>query len=266
MNDLTIERESWVAETQFTETAVYLLTHTKSVDVRLRLHQYADYICNLIHGRICQIELAQPKAADGYFFGPRPSDKPCDLIVFGEPDRSLVKRLLPRNNRSWFLNHLAVSLLVARGPRQPIKKILLLVRAEESDEAAVAWACRLAKNRDIQVTCLPIVPAQPGRYQYGKSVQSQENGTLAKGTATNKYINSFLRQLHRADIPYELNLQEGEPHAQIKRVLAADDPDLVIIAGEPYCRIQHLLLGEIITPLLHTLNRPMFIAVPAQAS
>ncbi|MCA9950372.1 MAG: hypothetical protein KDE48_12055 [Anaerolineales bacterium] len=37
--------------------------------------------------------------------------------------------------------------------------------------------------------------------------------------------------------------------------------DLVIIAAEPYGRMQRFLSGELVTPLLHWLDRPIFIAM-----
>lgn len=252
-------------DTQTKETAVCLLTHTKKSDVQQRLHQYADYLCQLINGRIRQIELAQPKAADAYFFDQSSTGKSCDLIVFGEPDRSLVNRLLVRYDKPRFMHHLTTSMLVAREPRFPIKKILLLLRAEESDETAVAWVCRLAKSRDIQVICLPVIPAQPGMYRYGLSLQPHQTMVMAEGTHTGKNLFHFIQRLDRMDINYEVTLQKGEPHAQIKQALAIDEYDLVIISAEPYGRIQRLLMGELVTPLLHWLDRPLLIAKPAEA-
>lgn len=247
-------------ETAPAETAVCLLTLTKKAEVLQQLHLYADYLCHLLHGRINQIELTQPNNADAYFFGLGDTKRACDLVVFGEPDRSLVKRLLVRYDKPRFVDHLNTSLLVAREPRYPIKKILLLVRAQESDSVAVDWACRLAKNRDIGVSCLPIVPAQPGLYRYGAPIKPREDVLLAEGTRTGKFINGFLRQLDRKGVASELLLLSGDPSAQIKQALAAGDFDLVIIAAEPYGRIQRLLLGELVDPLLHWLDRPILIA------
>ena len=126
----------------------------------------------------------------------------------------------------------------------------------------MAWACRLAKNQDIQVTCLPVIPAQPGLYRYGKPINSHKTMVLAEGTRAGKNLNRFVRQLDRVDVNYELELQQGEPHAQIQQALEADDYDLVIIAAEPYGRMQRFLLGELVTPLLHWLDRPILIAKP----
>ncbi len=262
MNDTIIERESQVREMSSLETAVCLLTHTKKVEVQQRLHLYADYLCHLLNGRIRQIELLRPNSADGYFYDQNSLMKPCDLTVFGEPDRSLVKRLLVRYDKPRLGNNLNTSLLIAREPRQPIKKILLLMRAEESDAAAVAWVCRLAANRDMQVTCLPVIPAQPGLYRYGKPLQPHQTMVLAEGTSSAENLNRFVRQLDRERVNYVMCLQAGEPQSQIKQALDAAEYDLVIIAAEPYGRMQRFLLGELVTPLLHWLDRPILIAKP----
>ena len=111
---------------------------------------------------------------------------------------------------------------------------------------------------------MPIVPAQPGFYAYGRSIQLQERVILDEGISLGKFLNRTIRKLREADIPFELKLEEGEPHTQIEKALAAHDPELVIIAGEPYGRFLRLFLGELITPLLRTLNRPILIAVPAR--
>ena len=245
-------------------TAVCLLTHTKKTDVVTRLHMYTDYMCHLLNGRIRQIELGDPNAADAYFFEPSMGNTPCDLVVFGEPDRTLVKRLLVRYDKPRFVHTLATSLLVAREPRHPIQKILLLIRAEESDETAVMWASRLAQNNDIQVTCLPIIPAQPGLYRYDAPVAPKPNVLLAEGTQTGYYINKYLRHLDQENIGYSLSLQPGDPHTQIKQAVAEEEYDLVIIAAEPHGRLQRLLLGELVSPLLHWLDRPILIAKPTE--
>jgi len=261
MNETSSENQEAAILNQ--ETSLCLLTYTKRVDVQQRLHQYADYLCHLLHGHIRQIKLAQPKAADAYLFGQDPAEKPCDLIVFGEPDRSLVKRFLARYDKPQMVNHLTTSMLVAREPRHPIKKILLIFRAAESDQTAVAWACRLAKNRDIKISCLPIVPSQPGMYRLGKTIQPQEKIILAEGSATLNILQRFMGQFRQAGIQFEIKLQEGEPLDQIEQAIAAEDHDLVIIAEEPYGRLQRFFLGEIITPLLHALDRPILITTGA---
>ena len=264
MNDFYLEMESWEVETADEEAVVCLLTYTKRVDVLQKLHQYAAYICHLLHGRLRQIELAQPNAADPYLFVQTRAEKLCDLLLFGEPDRSLVNRFFARYEKPRMVNHLTSSILVAREPRHPIKKILLVLRAEESDSTAVTWACRLAQKQNIQLSCLPIVPAQPGMYRIGKTIQPQERIIMAEGSATNKILNRYMWQMRQAGVDFELKLQEGEPLEQIEQSIAAEDHDLVIIAQEPYGRLQRFFLGEIITPLLHALDRPILITTGAK--
>lgn len=142
---------------------------------------------------------------------------------------------------------------------------MLLVRAEESDEAAVAWACRLVQNRDIQVTCLPVIPAQTGLQQHGKPTQTPYSMDPVEGSRIRINLNRSMRQLDQVGVIHELSLQEGEPHTQIKRALTAAEYDLVIVAAEPYDRSQRFILGELVSPLLQCLDRPMLIAKPTAA-
>ena len=262
MNTVYVEAESQMKETTGAETAVCLLTLTKKTEIQQRLHFYADYLCHLLNGRIHQIELSKPNNADAYFFEQGEGSKPCDLVVFGEPDRSLVKRLLVRYDKPGFAARLNASLLIAREPSFPIKKILLIVRAQESDGIAVDWVCRLAKNNHIQVTCLPVIPSQPGLYRLGAPTKPRQDVLLAEGTHTGKYVRAFLRQFERENIVCKVTLQPGEPHVQIKQALAESDCDLVVIAAEPYGRIQRLLLGELVDTLLHRVDRPILVAKP----
>jgi nucleotide-binding universal stress UspA family protein len=102
-------------------------------------------------------------------------------------------------------------------------------------------------------------------YRYDAPVAPQRNVLLAEGTQSGHRINQFLRQLDRENVDYTLSLQSGDPHTQIRQELAADEYDLVIIAAESHGRIHRLLLGELVSPLLHWLDRPILIAKPTEA-
>ena len=65
--------------------------------------------------------------------------------MFGEPERTWLEMLLTGQPCGQAIAQSSTSFLLARRPRWPIRSILLILRIEKTDEAAVDWLARLAQ-------------------------------------------------------------------------------------------------------------------------
>lgn len=222
------------------------------------IQAFAHYLRGILGSEICY------EAASGGNDSYLSLDKAnCDLVVLGEPRQPWLKKLLSGWVHAQDIARSPTSVLLAREPRWPIKHILLILRIERTDEAAVAWLSRLAKPGETAVTILPIVPSLPALYRVGNHVQTGLDILLSPNTVSGQKLRCLAQQCMQQNIETQIRLRQGEPNRQIQDEVEERNPDLVLIGAEPFGRFYHLLLGELIVPLLRWIDRPLLIAQPA---
>ena len=190
----------------------------------------------------------------------------CNLVIFGEPKQSLLERLLTGCPCHKVVNQLPVSILVARRPRWPIQTVLLIVRVEKTDEAAVDWVGCLARPSGAKVTILPILYSSPSVYAPVSSEETALGELLSPNTQPGRQLRCLSQRLARWQIEATLRFRQGEPEWQIHWEVTEGNYDLVVIGAEPYDSWQGLLMGKLVTPMLGWLDRPLLIARPGQAA
>lgn len=184
----------------------------------------------------------------------------CDLLLLSEPvQQNFLNRLLNRSVYRKILDAVPASLWLIRQPRWPIGSILLIIRAQEGEEAAEEWALRLALACDTAVTILVISPADPIMYREGGPVQAPLEILLTADSPIGVQIRRILRRLCDAGVESHLQQRRGTPNEQIEREIAVGDHDLVIIAAEKKSKLWRWWLGELVEPLLRWLDRPVLI-------
>jgi len=228
----------------------------------MAVQKYARYIHDLLGG---QISCLQKTTKDD-----KPSNEQtaidCDLFVFGEPEQSFNTRLLAGSPCGKAIAQTSTSFLVARRPRWPIQTILLIVRVEETDEAAVDWVGRLARQSGAKVSILPVLSCFPSVYAPASSEETALGELLSPNTQPGQQLRCLSQRLAQWQIEGTLRFRQGEPECQIRLEVTEGNYDLIVIGAEPYGRWQRLLMGELVAPMLGWLNRPLLIARPAWAA
>jgi nucleotide-binding universal stress UspA family protein len=216
---------------------------------------YLDYLGRLLNSppRLLPADSAQP-------------DRPVlekweeqDLLVYYEPERPAWRRWLGWTTASRLVEKSRASVLVVRRPRWPLRQILLILRADESDEAAVRWLERLARPARAEVLILPIIPPLPALYSHGR-LPIQEEVLLAPNTFSGAQIHRLEALCAGLGLESRLLLHDNEPQARIAWAMQNYDCDLIILGDEPHNWIHRRLLGEIVRPLLGRCDRPLLIA------
>ena len=222
------------------------------------VREYAQYLRGVLGGRICYEPMLSKEDVDCI----RQASTNCDLIVFGEPEQSWLETLLTGRPCVQAAAQSSTSFLLARRPRWPIKRILLILRIEETDEAAAAWLAHLVQPGKTAVTILPLVPTIPIMYSLGNRVQTGLDVLLSPNTPSGNYLRYIAQQLKHWQIDGNLHLRQGDPDRQIRDEVAEGDYDLILIGAEPHGRFYRAQLGEMVKPLLCWIDRPLLIARP----
>jgi nucleotide-binding universal stress UspA family protein len=240
------------------ELTQQLLVYSPDYELDAPVRAYAEYLRDLLGGQICYEPLTAHPDAEHI----RLAAANCDLIIFGEPEQSWLDMLLFGRCCSQALAQSPTSFLLARRPRWPIHRILLILRFEETDQAAIEWLVRLAQRCAASVTLLPIVPSLPAMYSLGNQIYAGPDVLLSSNTATGQQLRQVAHQLNQNLIEGELRLRQGEPDWQIRDEVIEGNYDLILIGEEPHGRVFRLLMGEIVSHLLSWVERPLLIAKP----
>lgn len=183
-----------------------------------------------------------------------------DLVLVQPPESSWVQRLLTRTSVHRFVAQTQSPVLVARQPRCPFERLLLVLRDEAADEPAIRWTLHLAGASGARVTILPVVPSLPVMYVLGSRGQPELDVLLSPNTPIGSKIRQVGAALTRAGISWEIRQQRGKPDWQIRQELADGAYDLLVIGAESGGRLYRWFVGELVPPLLRWSTVPVLIA------
>jgi nucleotide-binding universal stress UspA family protein len=181
----------------------------------------------------------------------------CELVLLWEPDLDLVEQVLSNTGDA-----ACPALLAVWRPRLPLKKMLLIVGGEASEDISVRWAVRLARPSDAAVTVLAVAPAAPRAARGTTHLERGMPALLATDTALGRQMRRVARRLQNWGIDGRLRLREGSLGQQVQLEVAAEDYDMIIAAAEP---VDGGLPGEMIGPLLWQADRPLLVTGASQA-
>ncbi len=187
-----------------------------------------------------------------------------DLIVSEEPGRSLIRRLLLGPVDQQTVDQIPTSLLLVRGFRWPLQRILLVIRqhSTETNEAALEWATSLARPAQAAVTVLAVAPPAPALCSREEGMQQGLNALLSADTTLGREMHRVARHLVDRDVEATLRLRQGPPGWQLRLEVAAGDYDLIIVGADSSNRWLRWLMGGQVNPLLRWADRPVLIAKP----
>jgi nucleotide-binding universal stress UspA family protein len=242
-----------------THHAPRLLVHQSANNGTDQLQAYARYMADVLGGAgadSCTIARSDATSDD---LSPE-TTRGYDLVVLGQTDQSPLERLVSGVAELKILERITSSLLIARHPRWPIRRLLLITRGGETDEAAVDWTVRLAQPSSATVTVLAVAPDMPAmcretiRAQYGLA------DWLATDTILGRQLRRIAQRLDHWGAEGTLRFRQGPPDRQIGYEVIEGNYDLIVIAPDPPDMWLRRLQGELVGPLLAKTDRPVLIA------
>lgn len=188
-----------------------------------------------------------------------------DLLMYWEPERPFWQRWLGWTPAIRVVERSPASVLVVRQPRWPLRCILLILRADKTDEAAIQWLRQLAQFVRLDVSVLPIVPPIPVMYRYG-SIPLLAEELLASNTYSGAQLRHLASLCNTLGIQSRLLLHNSKPQQRIEWAINASNCDLIVLSHEPYHWLHRRFLGELLRPLLRRTDRPVLIAKNTSAN
>jgi nucleotide-binding universal stress UspA family protein len=250
--------ELWPAEAGL--TLRMLLYHHDSPN-SAEIQAYARYLGDLLRAQLT--DCRSTNSADVTFDNlVEQARHDCDLIIFGEPCQSLIGRLVGGSVGCKAAEQLPASVLIARCPRWPLRKILLVTRGQGFDNIAIDWIIRLAQPSGATVTVLAVQPPMSGADSRALAGGGLSDW-LATDTPLGQQLGRIARQLVNWEIEGKLRFRQGLPDWQVKTEINEGDYDLVVLAADPEDWWTRRILGRLVGPLLGWIDRPVLIAKSA---
>jgi hypothetical protein len=226
----------------------------------LEVKTYADNLAALLRAHLNQFESPDNTTNSFTALCAEIEQLKADTLILGELDQLLLKRLVEIPVRNKTAKQLPTSLMVVRKPRWPIKNILLVFRNDEPDEIALDWTVSLARLTQAAVTILPLTLPTPIIYDQNLRMRRSIDSVLTSDTKLGKKLRLTAQRLVSAKIYGILCLRQETPTLQIRFELLENEYDLVIIdCGFPD-RLWHLIMGEVVNPVISWPDLPMLIS------
>ncbi len=239
---------------------VRLLVYHHASPIAEEVENYGRYLSDLLNGQF--IESGRSGGQETTFDElVEQTTQDCDLVIFGEPCQSLFGRLLTGSMGGKAAERLPASVLIARCPRWPLQRLLLVTRGQGMDNVAVDWIIRLAQASGAAVTVLAMQPPLSGA-----DSQALAGGGLSDWLAADTPLGQQLRRIAQQLVTWEiegkLRFRQGLPDWQIKAEVTEGEPDLIVLAADPDDWWLRRILGRLVGPLLDWVDRPVLIAKP----
>lgn len=189
-------------------------------------------------------------------------DHEINLVILEENVKSHLIRSIVRPRRLNAKVHVRPSVWVARQPRWPIDKILLILGCESRDHVAVDWILKMALPDKAVVTMLVSLPSVPRMYQGLPEMTIQIPEILKGKSGLGVHLRSLISRFESHGIDIRLHIIEGVSKWVIQQEVIKEDFDLVAIAAESENTLKRMLTGCVLDPVLDFAKSPIFIAQP----
>jgi nucleotide-binding universal stress UspA family protein len=232
-----------------------LLVATRPGPVAAPFRAYVQRLGNLLNSQIIYLPLTEKE--DVLEALGQQANQPTDLVAWQEPTRSWLSQFFHSSLAQELIRHIPTSILLARQPRWPLRHLLLVIKGDEGEEAALSWILRLAQPVKTTVTLLAVTPAHPWLYnREGRALQGLA-ALLEPDTPLAQQARQMAQQITQAGLQGELRLRQGPPAEQIKQEITASDPDLVIAVSRP--EPPSSWSGDPAASLLRSISRPLLL-------
>lgn len=237
-----------------------LLLYHQASPIAEEIKSYGLYLSDLLNGQLIEVSRTGNQQSSMAELVEQ-AGRDCDLVIFGEPCQSLIGRLLIGSIGGKVVERLPASVLIARCPCWPLKRLLLVTRGQGMDNAAVDWVIRLAQASGAAVTVLAVQPPLSGA-----DSRALASGGLSDWLVTDTPLGQQLRRIAQQLVTWEiegkLRFRQGLPEWQIKAEVTEGEPDLIVLAADPEDWWLRRILGRLVGPLLDWVDRPVLIAKP----
>lgn len=188
------------------------------------------------------------------------------LIIGGRDDHRLSEMILGSVTRK-VLSQVETSVLVVKGERQQLKRLLICAGGQVLNETVVQMGAQLAHAAQARATLLHVVTPLPGMYTGLGAMEETLPELLQTDTPMSRFLHRGAKILVKAGVTAEVELGHGVPAAEILREGREGDYDLIVVGARILPgRIRRLLVDDVTAQIVDQANRPVLIVQPSAST
>jgi nucleotide-binding universal stress UspA family protein len=188
-----------------------------------------------------------------------------DLVIVGYYARGFLEKALLGSLAARIAHELPTSVLIVRGRRDTIKRILVGISGGGFTTECAEWSGRIAAALDARVTLLHVSPTPPLMYAGLEEVVENLTEFLQTNTPGAQALKGAIASLTEMDVQTDVELTHGLPERELLRIAQEHDVDLLVIgsawAVQP---MRRLFLRNITEKVLLKTRRPVLVVRPVQ--
>jgi len=228
----------------------------------IKLRNYSKYICDILSIPACNadtivgISRAPSKLTEE-------SMGKVDLLILED---SLVRKEcmspLRRAGIRRILKLYQPSVLIARQPKWPIGKVLLVLNCENLDYVMLEWIMKFSLDSQAEVTLLVSLPPVPRMYR-GLDEMSLQIPRILNGKSTlGNHLKGLVERLETYGMNVKLKIDDVDAKWVIKNEVSEEDYDLIVVTAESRSWLRRILLSSLVEHVVEFADKPILIVRP----
>lgn len=181
------------------------------------------------------------------------------LVILGKLDQSFFERLIVGPVEHRVVVQVPACVLIARRPRWPLERILLILQGEDVDEESADWTARLAHPGGAEVIALLTVPPVPAMYYGIGRLETRLPDVLLSRCVLGQRLRRVAKRLEHRGINGTLKLQQGAAGWEIKREISEGGYDLIVIGARVQGWLERSLKENLVNLLLSVADCPVLV-------
>lgn len=186
-----------------------------------------------------------------------------DLVVIGAKDRPSLAEFVLGSVAVQVLVHAKCSVLVVKGDRASLSKILVCSGGKAYAEPAIEMGSRMAKAAGARVTLLHVTAPVPAMYTGLEEVEERLIEFLQADTPQARHLKRGAEIMESHGVEGELKLRRGVPEEQIQREAQKGEIDLIILGSSRARRPPvSYFWGDVSRKVVNRVRRPVLVVRP----
>jgi len=186
-----------------------------------------------------------------------------DLVVIGAKDKPSLAEFVLGSVAVQVLTHARCSVLVVKGDRASLSKILVCTGGKAYAEPAIEMGTQMAEAAGAQVTLLHVTAPVPAMYTGLEEIEEHLVEFLQADTPQAKHLKRGAEILESHSVEGELKLRHGVPEEEIQREVQKGDFDLIVL-GSSRARgpLVSYFWDDVARSVVNRVKRPVLVVRP----
>jgi len=190
-------------------------------------------------------------------------EREYDLVVVGSRGRRGITRFLLGSTAARIVQHAPISVLIVKGKRPSLGRILICTGGEERGEEDVRFGGMIARSTGAQVTILHVMSQLPltpeGRLE---DLEATEEELLERETREGAHLRKGLQILRELGAAGKVKIRRGLVVNEILAEAEEGGYDLLVIGAHAAAGLYRFLLDDLTTQLVLGSPRPVLVVRP----